>query len=185
MQRLVEDLLDASSLRGGALRVHRAPGVAGTPFDDAARMLRPLAEAAGLVLDVEGGGPETPVAIDAPRVVQLLSNLVGNAIKFTPAGGAVRVRWSVEPATEAHVGALVGSVADTGPGIAADELPHLFTAFWRGDRRARRGVGLGLWIARAIAEAHGGELRVESSPGAGTTFHFTLPFADAARRRED
>ncbi len=84
---------------------------------------------------------------------------------------------------------VAGSVADTGPGIAADELPHLFTAFWRGDRRDRRGVGLGLWIARAIVEAHGGELRVESraapDPGHGTTFHFTLPFADAARRWED
>jgi signal transduction histidine kinase len=185
MQRLVEDLLDASSLRGGALRVHRAPVLARAPFRDAERMLRPLAEAAGLVLDLEGSGPETTVAIDAPRVVQLLSNLVGNAVKFTPAGGTVTVRWSVEPATGEHVGALVGSVADTGPGIAADELPHLFTAFWRGDRRARRGVGLGLWIAQAIAAAHGGELRVESRPGAGTTFHFTLPFADAARRRED
>jgi signal transduction histidine kinase len=82
-------------------------------------------------------------------------------------------------------GALTASVADTGPGIAAEDLPHLFTAFWRGDRRGRRGVGLGLWIARAIVEAHGGELRVESAAGHGTTFHFTLPFADAARRRED
>jgi signal transduction histidine kinase len=76
-------------------------------------------------------------------------------------------------------------VSDTGPGIAAEDLPHLFTAFWRGDRRGRRGVGLGLWIARAVVEAHGGELAVDTGPGRGTTFHFTLPFADAARRRED
>jgi signal transduction histidine kinase len=128
--------------------------------------------------------------LDAPRVVQLLSNLVGNAVKFTPAGGVVTVRYAVVPAGDgapdgAPGGALVGSVADTGPGIAADDLPHLFTAFWHGDRRGRRGVGLGLWIARAIVEAHGGELRVDSRPGAGTTFHFTLPLADVVRRRED
>ena len=185
MQRLVEDLLDASSLRGDALRVHRAPVAAGAPFADAERMLRPLAEAAGLELRVEGEGPEAPVAIDASRVVQLLSNLVGNAVKFTPPGGTVTVRWAVVPAAHERAGALVGSVADTGPGIAADELPHLFTAFWRGDRRARRGVGLGLWIARAIVEAHDGELRVESRPEAGATFSFTLPFTNAQRRRED
>jgi signal transduction histidine kinase len=117
--------------------------------------------------------------------VQLLSNLVGNAVKFTPPGGAVDVRYAADDA------GLTATVADTGPGIAADDLPHLFAAFWRGDRRelrgrdARRGAGLGLWIARAIVEAHGGELRVESRPGRGTAFHFTLPFADRVRRWED
>jgi signal transduction histidine kinase len=190
MQRLVEDLLDASSLRGGALRIHRAPVAAGAPFAEAERMLRPLAERAGLALHVGGEAPAAAVPLDAPRVVQLLSNLVGNAVKFTPAGGVVTVRYAVVPAGDgapdgAPGGALVGSVADTGPGIAADDLPHLFTAFWHGDRRGRRGVGLGLWIARAIVEAHGGELRVDSRPGAGTTFHFTLPLADVVRRRED
>lgn len=179
MQRLVEDLLDASSLRGGALRVHRAPTPAGAPFAEADRMLRPLAEAAGVTLRVEGDAAAPDVAVDAGRVVQLLSNLVGNAVRFTPRGGTVTVRWAVAD------DALAGSVADAGPGIPTDELPHLFTAFWRGDRRDRSGVGLGLWIARAIVEAHGGELRVDSRPGEGTTFRFTLPLTDADRRRED
>jgi signal transduction histidine kinase len=89
---------------------------------------------------------------------------------------------------------LTASVVDTGPGIAADELPHLFTAFRRGDRRSdaregARGAGLGLWIARAIVEAHGGTLGVDSrpvpGPMQGTTFHFTIPFADVPRRWED
>jgi signal transduction histidine kinase len=185
MQRLVEDLLDASSLRGGALRVHRAPCRAGDPFAEAERMLRPLAEAAGLSLAVEavGGAAERVAPLDAARLVQLLSNLVGNAVKFTPPGGRVAVRYAASDE------ALEAWVADTGPGIAAEDLPHLFTAFWRGDRRGRRGVGLGLWIARAVVEAHGGELTVTSRADAGadrgTTFHFTLPYAAAARRRED
>jgi signal transduction histidine kinase len=140
-------------------------------------------------VEAEGNAAGRPAAIDGARVVQLLSNLVGNAVKFTPPGGRVTVRYRVSGDAGADgapaEGALVASVADTGPGIAPEDLPHLFTAFWRGDRRGRRGVGLGLWIARAIVEAHGGELRVEAADGRGTTFHFTLPFADAARRRED
>ena len=187
MQRLVEDLLDAASLRGGVLRIHRAERRVGWAFDEAERILRPLADAAGLSLafESEGDAAVRNGPIDAQRLVQLLSNLVGNAIKFTPPGGAVTVRYSVDG------DCVTVSVADTGPGIAPDDLPHLFTAFWRGDRRAqrehdaRRGAGLGLWIARAIVEAHGGVLRVESDPGAGTTFHFTLPFAEATIRWED
>ena len=187
MQRLVEDLLDAASLRDGGLRIYRASQRVAEPFEAAERMLRPLADAAGvtLVFETDGNSAERVGALDAERVVQLLSNLVGNAIKFTPAGGTVAVRYC------ADANVVTAAVADTGPGIAPDDLPHLFIAYWRGDRRAeraddeRRGAGLGLWIARAIVEAHGGELRVESQPGHGTTFHFTLPFADTTRRWED
>lgn len=187
MQRLVEDLLDAASLRDGGLSIHRVAQRVGEPFEAAERMLRPLADAAGVALAFEADGDSIAYlgTLDAERVVQLLSNVVGNAIKFTPAGGRVTARYR---ATEAGVTA---SVADTGPGIASEDLPHVFIAYWRGDRRAeraadeRRGAGLGLWIARAIVEAHGGELRVESQPGHGTTFHFTLPFAAATRRWED
>jgi two-component system sensor histidine kinase BaeS len=125
--------------------------------------------------------------VDAARVAQLLSNLVGNAIAHTPPGGRVTVRYAVDTGDRAseHDGALRLSVSDTGPGIAPDDLPHLFTAFWRGDRRERSGVGLGLWIARAIVEAHGGELGVVSPPGAGATFTCTLPPADAPGRRPE
>jgi len=187
MQRLVEDLLDAASLRDGGLRIHRVSQRIGDPFEAAERMLRPLADAAGvtLVFDADGESAEHAGSLDAERVVQLLSNVVGNAIKFTPARGSVTVRYC------ADANAVMASVADTGQGIAPEDLPHLFIAYWRGDRRAeraddeRRGAGLGLWIARAIVEAHGGELRVESRPGDGTTFHFTLPFADTTRRWED
>jgi signal transduction histidine kinase len=181
MQRLVEDLLDVSTLRHGALRVHRSEQRVGTVFEDAERMLRPVAAAHGVTLVVRPapGAADRRGAVDGLRVVQVLSNLVGNAVKFTPEGGAVHVEYDVAD------GALAASVTDTGPGIAPEDLPHLFTAFWQRDRRDRRGAGLGLWIARAIVEAHGGRLGVDSQPGRGSTFHFTLPFADAARRWED
>jgi signal transduction histidine kinase len=181
MQRLVEDLLDASTLRQGALRVHRTERRIGLVMDEAERMLRPLAAARGVALAVHAapGAAERHGRVDGARLVQLLSNLVGNAVKFTPPGGAVTVRYDVAD------GALAGSVADTGPGIAPEELPHLFTAFWQGENAGRAGVGLGLWIARAIVEAHGGAMRVESAPGQGTTLHFTVPFADSVRRWED
>jgi signal transduction histidine kinase len=187
MQRLVEDLLDAGSLRGGALRLHRAERRVGAAFEEAERMLRPLAEAGAVALTFEAapGASTFVAAVDQQRLVQLLSNLVGNAIKFTPPGGAVTLQYA------ADADAVTASVSDTGTGIAPDDLPHLFAAFWRGDGAAhraddaRRGVGLGLWIAQSIVEAHGGTLRVESVAGAGTTFHFALPIAPATIRWED
>ena len=116
------------------------------------------------------------VYADPERVTQLLSNLVGNALKFTPAGGRVEV--SVQPYGE---GALV-SVVDTGEGIAADHLPHVFDRFYQvsGSRSgARHGAGLGLPIARGIVEAHGGTIWIESAQGRGTTVRFTLPGAQS------
>jgi len=150
-------------------------------------MLRPLAEAGGVTLTIEAAPAAANLvgALDQRRIVQLLSNLVGNAIKFTPPGGAVTVRY------EADAHGVTASVTDTGTGIAPDDLPHLFAAFWRGDRAqhragdARRGVGLGLWIAQSIVDAHGGRLRVESTPGVGTAFHVELPFTPVETRRED
>jgi signal transduction histidine kinase len=187
MQRLVEDLLDAGALRGGALRLHRAERRVGAAFDEAERMLRPLADAGVVTLRIEAspGAAMRVGLVDTQRLVQLLSNLVGNAIKFTAPGGEVTVRYSV-----AEEG-VTCSVADTGTGIEPGDLPHLFAAFWRGDdaaqraNDARRGVGLGLWIAQSIVQAHGGTLGVESVPDVGTTFHFTLPFALSSMRWED
>jgi signal transduction histidine kinase len=187
MQRLVEDLLDAGSLRGGVLRVHRDTHRLGAAFDEAERMLRPLADAGAVTLTFKAAPEAAAVVaeIDLRRIVQLLSNLVGNAIKFTPPGGEVTVCYAADD----H--GVTASVSDTGTGIAPDDLPHLFAAFWRGDGAqqragdARRGVGLGLWIAQSIVEAHSGILRVEPGRDAGTTFHFTLPFTPTEVRWED
>ena len=111
---------------------------------------------------------------DRERVAQLFSNLVGNALKFTPAGGDVAVRY------DATAERLTLAVVDTGPGIAPDELPHIFTAFWQRDQRDQRGVGLGLWIARAIVEAHGGWIDLQSELGVGTVVRVALPHHDPA-----
>jgi signal transduction histidine kinase len=104
----------------------------------------------------------------------VLSNLLGNAIKFTPPGGRIVVR-----AERTSDGVRV-SVADTGLGIPPSQLPHVFRRFWQGRRTDRRGLGLGLPIAKGIAEAHGGRMWVESELGVGSTFYFTLPLAPAA-----
>ena len=187
MQRLVEDLLDAGSLRGGALRLHRAERRVAAAFEEAERMLRPLAEAGAvrLVFEAAPNAASVVAPVDQQRIVQLLSNIVGNGIKFTPPGGEVKVRYEID------ADAVRASVSDTGAGIPSHELPHLFSAFWRGDEEqhrsgdARHGVGLGLWIAQSIVGAHGGTLRVDSRPGHGTTFHLVLPFAFVESRWED
>jgi signal transduction histidine kinase len=107
-------------------------------------------------------------------MLQLFTNLVGNALKFTPPGGCVTACADL-------VGDLVHcSVSDTGPGIPAEQLPHLFDRYWQARHNDRRGVGLGLTIAKGIADAHGGTLTVTSTVGSGTTFSFSLPIARSA-----
>jgi signal transduction histidine kinase/DNA-binding response OmpR family regulator len=174
IQRLVEDLLDVSSLEQGVFSLHRATQPLEPLLVEAERMLRPLADARGIELSFQGesDAAQRPVALDSTRLLQLLSNLVGNALKFTPPGGKVVVSW--RPA-----GPLLElSVTDTGPGIPADQLPHVFGAFWQARDADRRGVGLGLWIARAIVEGHGGRIWVDSVAGRGAAFRFTLPATD-------
>jgi signal transduction histidine kinase len=106
---------------------------------------------------------------DPDRILQVLENLIGNAIKFTPPGG--RVILSAEKSADE----LRVRVGDTGPGIAEHELPHLFDRFWQAQKNDRRGVGLGLAICSAIITAHGGRIWAESRPGGGTLMSFTLP----------
>jgi signal transduction histidine kinase len=116
---------------------------------------------------------------DHDRMSEVLGNLLSNAFKFTPRGGEVEL--SVEPADEG----VVMHVRDTGAGIPAQQLPHIFEKFYQADNQrdaAQEGTGLGLAIAREIVRAHGGELSVESSPGVGTTFTLVMPLQAAGRR---
>src|SRR5690606_4374531 len=107
------------------------------------------------------------VRADKERVIQVLSNLIGNAVKFTREGGSISVGAERQPSS------VCVTVADTGQGITEEQMPHLFDRYWQARRDGRLGIGLGLTIAKGIIEAHGGTIRAESTPGRGTTFSFT------------
>jgi len=169
--RLVQDLVDFARMERGRLTVRVQPEDALAMLSDALEIVKPLADDGEVALTLEVPAGMRPVACDRHRVMQVLQNLLGNAIKVVPAGGAVRV--DARPAADE----LVVSVSDDGPGIPPEDLPRVFERFWRGKRPGYEGSGLGLAIARAIVEAHGGRIWVESEVGAGTTFSFALPFA--------
>jgi signal transduction histidine kinase len=131
-------------------------------------MLQPLAADKSIHIEL-GATPESLVVVaDKDRVIQVLSNLIGNAIKFTLAGGSIVV------AAQRHEDMVRVTVTDTGQGISEEQMPHLFDRYWQAKRDGRLGIGLGLTIAKGIVEAHGGRIWAESAPGRGTTFSFTL-----------
>jgi signal transduction histidine kinase len=136
--------------------------------EGSATLFQPQAEAKAVRLECQLAADLPPVAADRHRVLQVLLNLIGNALKFVPAGSAITL--GAEPDGDA----IRVWVADTGIGIADDHLTKVFERFWRADRREGGGVGLGLAVAKAIVEAHGGRIGVTSRLGGGSTFHFTL-----------
>jgi len=171
MNRMIQDLLDVKRMESGRLAIDAKPELPVGLINDTIDMLRPLASGSTIRLEsnVEEGLP--PVLADAARIQQVLSNLVGNAVKFTPRNG--RVSITAEPIE----GEVRFGVIDTGPGIPAEQLPHIFGRFWQAKPSDRRGIGLGLAIAKGIVEAHNGKIWVESHVGLGSTFYFTLPTA--------
>jgi signal transduction histidine kinase len=173
MTRLVRDLLDATRVQSGhviPLVTERVDVV--RLMDDVIDSFRDQARNHGQRLEADVAESVPAVLADRDRLLQVFSNLVGNGLKFTPEGGRVRVRAATGE------GAVRFSVDDTGPGIPAESLPHLFELFWQArDRQATLGTGLGLSIARGIVEAHGGSISVKSTPGEGSTFTFTVPAA--------
>jgi PAS domain S-box-containing protein len=171
MTRLIHDLLDVKRIEQGRLAVEPRPEAMSAIVRDAIDMLRPLADAQALALESEVPDDLPKVLADPPRIQQVLSNLVGNAIKFTPRGGRITLRARLESSE------VCLAVIDTGPGIPADQLPHVFGRFWQARRRDDRGIGLGLSIARGIVEAHRGRIWVESRVGEGSAFYFTVPVA--------
>ena len=169
--RLLEDLMDVTRIESGGLAVDAAPVEVPGLLADAAEVMRGPAEENGVRLLTECAGRLPSVLADRDRVLQVFANLAGNAVKFTPAGGAVTLGAACAE------GAVRFSVADTGPGMSAEQVERAFDRFWQAGRADRRGVGLGLSIARGIVEAHGGILSVTSAPNEGAIFHFTLPTA--------
>ena len=169
MNRMITDLLDITRIESGRLAVECSEVEVRSLLDEVETMMRPLAEGAGLRLECRAEGPLATLYADRDRLMQVFSNLVGNAIKFTPEGGSVTLRAARDGEGVAF------QVSDTGAGIPADHLPRLFDRFWQARRTDRRGLGLGLPIVKGLVEAHGGRISVASEPGAGSTFTFTLP----------
>lgn len=171
MYRLIQDLLNVAAIEAGQLAVTRTALRVDVIVTDALELLRPLAAAKRITLETDLPPALPSVAADRERLLQVFSNLGGNAIKFTPENGRIEIRAAARDTT------VEFTVRDTGPGITSEDLPHIFDRFWQGRKTARAGVGLGLAIAKGIVESHGGAIRVESEPGRGSCFAFTLPVA--------
>jgi PAS domain S-box-containing protein len=173
MERLIADLLDASSIEAGTLSIRREPVELATVVAEALEPFEEPSRARGVAIQVSVQPGLPAVSGDRDRLIQVLSNLVDNALRFTPDGQEIRVR--VESRGE-HVEVRV---EDNGAGIAAADLPYIFDRFWQASHQSRAGAGLGLAICKGIIEAHAGEIRAESSPGAGTRLAFTVPVVEA------
>jgi len=168
----VDDLLDLSRIQGGRVELLRRPVRARSLLDEAVAAARDAAAGAGVALAVRPGeADEAEVAADPERVALVLSNLVSNALRHSPAGAAVTL------ATARAGQAVRFEVIDAGEGIPREYLDRIFERFFRVPGRQAGGVGLGLYLVREIVQAHGGEVGVESTPGQGSRFWFTLPLA--------
>lgn len=166
MNRLIGDLLDASAINAGRLALQIGTHRADALVREAIETFRSQAELRQISIDTSAVEPAL-VSCDRDRVLQVMSNLLGNALRFTPRQGHIEVSARRED------GKVRFAVRDSGPGIAPEQLPHLFERFWRSGGR-RDGAGLGLFIAKGIVAAHGGTLAVETATGQGSTFHFAL-----------
>ena len=180
MIRLVGSLLTLARADAGQIALAMEPISLPDLIAGTVEQVRPLAEERGIALKTAPGPPEA-VRADEDLMLQLLLNLLDNAIKYTQAGGEVTSGWNTG---EGHVDVWV---RDTGAGIASEELPHVFDRFYRVDKarsRVEGGAGLGLAISRWIVEAHGGSISVQSAPGQGTTFTVRLPLGEPSRAQD-
>ncbi|MCS7039817.1 MAG: HAMP domain-containing histidine kinase, partial [Caldilineales bacterium] len=174
LQRLVEDLRILSLADAGELRIERQPVSPRDLLERALAVHQAAATEAGLTMHLEADAALPTIHVDPERMMQVLNNLVTNAIRFTPAGGRITL------AAAADTDRVYLRVSDTGVGIPAADLPYVFERFYRGDKARHTATGesgLGLAIARSLVEAHGGTIAVASEEGKGTTFTITLPMA--------
>lgn len=169
MDALIQDLLDVTRLETGRLHLALTAIPLRDVVTETVNTLSPMAAERSIRVEYNFS-PDLPlVNVDPDRIVQLLSNLIGNAVKFSFANGVVQIN------AFASADVVTVTITDSGRGIEADELPLVFDRFWQSRRTNRSGAGLGLAIARGIVRAHGGDISIASSVGAGTTVSFTLP----------
>lgn len=177
MNALIGDLLDVTRLEAGMLAIAPEAVDASVLLNEALRTLQPLVDQKRIELAIRIGANLPKVVADIERIQQALSNLIGNAIKFTPTGGKVVIE------ALADSDKVTVSIADTGIGISEEDLPRVFDRYWQSTRTNRQGAGLGLAIAKGIIESHGGNLWLESRIGKGTVAQFSLPVANAGRTK--
>ncbi len=168
MNSLIGDLVDVVSIEAGKLAVRPQRGDAAALLSEAVDAFALAASAKGIALEAKAVDP-LPADFDHERMFQVLTNLISNAVKFTPKGGRIVVRGE-RTGVELRL-----SVSDTGPGIPGDILEAIFERFWQTGKDNHRGLGLGLYISKCIVDAHGGKIWVESKPGEGSAFHVTIP----------
>jgi two-component system OmpR family sensor kinase/two-component system sensor histidine kinase BaeS len=186
LTRLVDDLRELSLAEAGELKLERLPSDLAELLRRSVAAMQPHAAEKGVTLTLDVAPDLPPANLDADRLGQIMRNLLANALRYTPTGGMVTVKARETKETGGTGGtreafpALLVAVTDSGPGIAPDDLPHVFDRFYRADKsrsRASGGAGLGLAIVKQLVEAHGGRVWAESEMGKGTTFKFTLPVA--------
>ena len=169
MLRLIDDLLDFASIEAGSLAIKRQPQDPGPMIHEALASFEGVGKKKRLQLTANVAPQLPTLDCDRDRILQVLSNLVGNATSVTAEGGHITLR------VEARAHDLLFAVSDDGPGISEENLKYLFERYWRGVDATYKGTGLGLAIARGIVDAHGGRIWVESELGRGATFLFTIP----------
>lgn len=176
MNDLASGLLDHTTLEAGQLSIARERASPAALIERAAREMQPQLERASMMLDVAVSRDLPDVLADPTRIEQVFENLIGNAIKFSRPGTCIALGATSNGAGVAFF------VRDQGAGISREDQEHIFDRFWQGRRADHRGAGLGLAICKGIVTAHGGRMWVESTPGQGSTFHFSLPTAEAGER---
>ena len=179
MNRMIGDLMDMASLRAGTLSVDVKPIVINDVLREAVTAHETPAREKGVTLSYEDSPDALYTEADRARLIQLFQNLIGNAVKFCKAGDRITV------SSRTRGGSAFIEVADTGPGISAEDLPHIFDPYYSASKKHQKtGTGLGLYISKGIVDAHGGQVRCASEPGVGTTFTVSLPLSAQASRAQ-
>jgi PAS domain S-box-containing protein len=178
--KFTQDILDVTKVEAGRFAIDPTPGNAKPLILEVMDVFRPLALEKSIDLKMEFKAESCQIYCDPDRMMQVFFNLIGNAIKFIQQGGEIWIK--AQPNNQN----LLFTITDTGPGIPSDELPHLFERFWQAKKFAsKKGLGLGLYIAKGIIEAHGGKIWVESKEGHGTSFYFTIPMTKPAQKNSE